>query len=99
MSALAKEKDFTHVKLPPGHPQADPVERVNKTYKSMIMTYITPDHRTWGDDLDEKTWCYNTNIHETIGYSPFYLCNGRILVRTPTLKRKCERKAAEEEKK
>ena len=26
MSALAREKDFTHVKLPPGHPQTDPVE-------------------------------------------------------------------------
>ena len=62
----------------------------------MIMAYITPDHRTWGDDLDEKTWCYNTNIHETIGYSPFYHCNGRIPVSTPSLKRSCKRKAAEE---
>ena len=60
------------------------------------MAYINPDHRTSGDDIDEKTWCYNINNHETVGYSPFYLCNGRIPVSIPSLKRSCESKAAEE---
>ena len=96
MTDLAREKDFTHVKLPPGHPQADPVEKVNRIFKAIINSYITPDHRTWGDDLNEKAWCYNISIHNTTGFSPFYLCNGRHSVTSPSLRRNKEHQAAQE---
>ena len=96
MFALAKERNFTHVKLAPRHPQADPVEKVNRTLKSMIKSHIIPDHQTWADDLAGKAWYFNISIHESTGYSPFYLCNGRHPTISSSLKRIRERKAAAE---
>ena len=61
----------------------------------MIKSYITPDHRTWADEIAGKVWCFNISIHESTGYSPFYLCNGRHHI-SPSLRRSQERNAAAE---
>ena len=60
----------------------------------MIIAHIKPDHRTWDNDLIEIIWTYNTSVHETTGYTLFYLCYGRNPELSPTIKRSAEHKAA-----
>ena len=75
--SLCEKYGFTHSLVPLGHPASDPVERINKTYKTMIMSYISPDHRTWDEEIPKLTWAYNLAVHLTTGYSPFFLNYGR----------------------
>ena len=35
------------VTTPPYHPQANPVERSNRTLKTMIAAFVGADHRNW----------------------------------------------------
>ena len=60
------------------HPQCDGlVERFNRTLQDMIAT-ITVDHPfDWEEALPKVCIAYNTSIHSTTGYSPFYLMYGR----------------------
>ena len=60
------------------HPQCDGlVERFNRTLQNMIAT-ITTDHPfDWEEALPKVCIAYNTTIHSTTGYSPFYLMYGR----------------------
>ena len=60
------------------HPQCDSlVERFNRTLQDMIAT-ITFDHPfDWEEALPKVCFAYNTSIHSTTGYSPFYLMYGR----------------------
>ena len=60
------------------HPQCDGlVERFNRTLQNMITT-ITTDHSfDWEEALPKVCIAYNTTIHSTTGYSPFYLMYGR----------------------
>lgn len=36
---------INHTTVPPYHPQANPVERVNRVLKTMIVAFIDKDHR------------------------------------------------------
>lgn len=42
--ALAEEYGICHATTPPYHPQANPVERVNRVLKTMIVSFIKSDH-------------------------------------------------------
>ena len=60
------------------HPQCDGlIERFNRTLQNMIAT-ITTDHPFDREEaLPKVCIAYNTTIHSTTGYSPFYLMYGR----------------------
>ena len=60
----------------------------------MITSYITEDHRTWDNDLHLRALAYNIMTHDSNGFSPFYLCNGRYPRISPDLKRNEELRAA-----
>ena len=64
----------------------------------MIKAYITPDHRTCDVDLAQRVCTYNTNIHESTGYSPLFLCNGRHPTLSPTVRRDAENEAIQGKK-
>lgn len=53
ITALTTWASTTHVTTPPYHPQADPVERVNRTIKTMLRASMESDHRCWDDHLAE----------------------------------------------
>ena len=57
----------------PYHPQSDGlVERYNRTLLNMLAT-CTQDHpATWEDHLRRVCMAYNTSMHPTTGYSPFF---------------------------
>ena len=48
LDKILKEYGIKHVTTPPFHPQSDPLERKNRTLKTMIATFVESDHRDWG---------------------------------------------------
>ncbi|XP_046145669.1 WW domain-binding protein 11-like [Osmia bicornis bicornis] len=63
--------------IPPYHAQANPVERVNRTLKTMITTFVGEDHRNWDKHLPEFCFAYNTAVHSSSLVSPAFLNFGR----------------------
>jgi len=58
-------------------PHCNPVERTNRTLKTMIAQYVGRNHRSWDEHLPELQFAYNSARHEATGYSPAYLNLGR----------------------
>ena len=77
LKAFLKEKSVHHTFTPPYHTQANPVERVNRTVKTMIMSYAEENHRSWDDKLNELAFAYNTAEHSSTKRSPAMLMYGR----------------------
>ena len=62
----------------PYHPQSDGlVERLNRTILSMLATTIKDHGEEWEDHLAKVCFAYNTSIHKSTGFTPFYLMYGR----------------------
>ncbi|KAL6417038.1 hypothetical protein ACFW04_014746 [Cataglyphis niger] len=53
LKAFAEEHKIAHTIVPPYHPQANPLERVNRRLKNMITAFIEQDHRDWDLHLAE----------------------------------------------
>nr|XP_046466409.1 uncharacterized protein LOC124211411 [Neodiprion pinetum] len=85
---------ITHAKVPPYHAQANPVERVNRVLKTMIVSYIEAEHRDWDVHLHEFGFTYNTAVHSSLvwGNRMAKLCELRDLV-TKHLEEAHERQA------
>jgi len=79
IKSFAEENQITHTTVPPYHPQANPVERVNRILKTMIISFIEKDHREWDKYLSEFRFAYNTAFHSSLGTSPAFLNLGREL--------------------
>ena len=61
----------------PYHPQTNGMtERVNQTIKKRIAKKCAPDQKDWDTCLKSATFYYNTAVHESTGFSPFYLLYG-----------------------
>ena len=67
------------------HPQADPVERVNRVVKTMLGCYVKDDHRKWEDHLASITCAIRTSRSEATGFSPYYVSFGRHYVGDGTI--------------
>lgn len=68
-----REHKITHVFTPPYHPQANPVERVNRTIKPLISIYCEQNHRDWDLYIPELAFALNTAVQSTTGFSPAFL--------------------------
>jgi len=53
------------------------VERVNRTLADIIASYVSKEPTKWSDFLPSTTFAYNTAVHSSTGYTPFYLMYGR----------------------
>ena len=76
---ILKGAKITHRTTPPYSPQCNPVERVNRTIKTMIKQYIENSQKTWDNYIYEISFAYNTAMHDSTGYTPAYLNFGREL--------------------
>ena len=64
--------------MTPYHPQSDGlVERFNRTLLSMLATVTERKPLEWEDHLRSLCMAYNSSVHPTTGYSPFFLMFGR----------------------
>lgn len=59
------------------HPQANPTERVNRTIKDMLRSYLGDNQRRWPDLFPKIGLALRTGRHDTTGYTPFFLNFGR----------------------
>lgn len=61
----------------PYHPQANPVERVNRNLKIMLSSYVQDNHRSWDKVLAQIACAMRTSKHEVISQTPFFVNFGR----------------------
>jgi transposase InsO family protein len=60
------------------HPQSDGlVERWNRTLLHNLSTCVRDHPESWEDYVRSICMAYNTSIHSTTGFTPFYLMFGR----------------------
>lgn len=59
------------------HPQANPAERVNRVVKTMLISYVSKNHRVWDRLLPKITCAIRTSKHETTGLTPYFINFGR----------------------
>ncbi|XP_058804489.1 uncharacterized protein LOC131671783 [Phymastichus coffea] len=67
--------------------KSNPTERVNRTIKTMIVTFVEK-HTRWDELIHEHAFAYDTTIHESTYSSPAFLNYGRH----PELPRNARRK-------
>ena len=82
----------TRVTTPTYHPQANPVERSNRTLKTIIATFVKSDHQSWNQHLHELRHAMNTASQSSTRVSPAFLNYGRHLSPVRSLRREVEKK-------
>jgi len=66
-----------HTTIPPYHAQANPAERVNRSLKRMIRSYLGDSHRKWDEHIAEFAFALNSAEHDSTRFSPYFLTFGR----------------------
>lgn len=79
LAQLLQAFNIKHRKTPAYAPHCNPVERTNKTIKTMISQYVDKNHRQWDARLPQLQYAYNTARYEATGYTPAFLTYGREL--------------------
>ena len=92
IAEMCKLLGIAKTRTTPYHPQCDGlVERFNRTLLAMMATAVQERPFEWEGHLRRLCMAYNTSVHPTTGYTPFYLMFGRqarmpidIMYGTPT---------------
>jgi len=53
------------------------IERFHATMHSLIAKWVGQNHRDWDDKLPSVAFAYRTSVHESTGFTPFFLMYGR----------------------
>ncbi|XP_066596240.1 uncharacterized protein [Prorops nasuta] len=83
LEQACREYKIHHSTTPVYHPQANPVERINRVVKTMITAFVGKNQREWDAHLSEFNFAYNTAHHSVIECSPAFLNFGRDLKPLP----------------
>ena len=78
MKEICKLLHIKKTKTTPYHPQCDGmVERFNCTLLDMLATTTREHALDWEHQIRKVCMAYNTSIHSSTGFTPFYLMFGR----------------------
>lgn len=69
LRTFAEDHSITHTIVPLYHSQTNPVERVNRVLKDMIIAFLDWNHRNWDIYLKDFRFAYNTVYRTSIGAS------------------------------
>ena len=73
--------DIVKTRTTPFHPRSDGlVERMNRTIKNMIASYIDIKQTNWDDYIDSIVMAYNSSVHETTGITPYRMVFGTEMI-------------------
>ena len=60
------------------HPQGNgQVERFNRTVEAMLAKMVGDHHSDWDKHLQKALFAHRTSLHESTGYSPYFVNFGR----------------------
>ena len=77
VEGFLRERGVHHTHTHPYHPQANPVERANRTLKTMVASYLKERHSTWDEKLPDLLFALNTAEQSSTGVSSAILLYGR----------------------
>ncbi|KAK9751650.1 RNase H-like domain found in reverse transcriptase [Popillia japonica] len=65
-------------------PWANPTERINRVLKTMLVSYVSTNHRLWDEVLPKIACAERTARHEVIGLTPYFVNFGREMILSGT---------------
>ena len=75
---LTKNLNIHHIRTSPYHPQANgKTERFNRFLKDAMSKRIQENQRDWDSHLSAILMAYRMAVHDSTGFSPFFLVYGR----------------------
>ena len=75
---ICKLLNISKTRTTPYHQQCDGlVERFNRTLLDMLATTTREHPFDWEDQIRKVCMAYNTSVHSSTGFTPFYLMFGR----------------------
>ena len=87
---FVKKHNISHITTPVYNPRANPVERVNRVIKTMIIAFVKKDHRDWDHHIYDFRFAYNTAFHSSLQATPAFLNYGRELLPEESLRAELE---------
>uniref|UniRef100_A0A8B9J7P3 Gypsy retrotransposon integrase-like protein 1 n=1 Tax=Astyanax mexicanus TaxID=7994 RepID=A0A8B9J7P3_ASTMX len=78
MKQLCSMLRIEKTRTSPYHAQSDGmVERLNRTLKDQLAKYMLQSGGEWDCYLSQFELAYNSSVHSSTGFSPFFLAHGR----------------------
>lgn len=76
----------SHWNLAVYHPSPNPSERVNRVIVTAIRCALNrqADHRDWDENVQQIAKAIRTSVHESTGFTPFFINFGRNMVSSGT---------------
>lgn len=81
---LLQKYSVTHWNLSVYHPAPNPTERVNRVIVTAIRCSLNSkkDHRDWDESVHQIAKAIRTSVHDSTGFSPYFINFGRNMVST-----------------
>ena len=77
IAEMCKAMEIRKTRTTAYHPACNgEIGRFNKTLADMLATALEGHHFDWDKQLKMACFAYNTSVHATDGYTPFYLMHG-----------------------